>query len=268
MFDHELKIQRAFKHLKDLDVLVKDWIKGDHHSIRYERDPKDDYLIPLVTAEKPPADPFGLLIGEILHNLRSGLDCLAFQLMNAHTTSPPIEMTEKSEFPIFGDENRSGLGGQGANLFRDNGRPKILGWHPGAQTVVETLQPYHRGNAYRTHPLWVLHDLDRVNKHRLIHATVAVFSGLGIDMRTSYNFKLGPGMLQSLEGPIETDTPIGRLPAWRTDTTREMNVDVVVPLDVAFDKGTPSVEYESVLKTLWAIYGEVGSTETTLRPYL
>src|SRR5437588_11644673 len=160
-FDHELKFGRALKHLQDLDAKSRDWFAGDHQSIR-EKLEADGRTVWLATAEQVPPDPFSLLIGDCLHNLRSGLDVLAFSLALAYTTPLPDDLVESSEFPIFGDEDRRGRTGVGAQMFRDNGRFKVRGIDPNALTEIERLQPYYRGYQFRTHPLWVLHDLDRI----------------------------------------------------------------------------------------------------------
>jgi hypothetical protein len=105
-FDHELKMRRAFKHLKDLDFEVKAWVGGDHHSVEYDPDARWEGPVPpgnpgpdtstyylagslfipgqgpriapegvdfgqgtmtaYATAEQPPVDPMGLLIGDVL----------------------------------------------------------------------------------------------------------------------------------------------------------------------------------------------------------
>src|SRR4051812_597196 len=112
LFDHELKINRAMKHVEDLRVETRRWVSGDHHTLRCEvdRDAVWREMAPLdvptvgfdphhigipiylqgsdskpsvpeqleygrgvitayATAEQPPRDPIGLLIGETLHNL-------------------------------------------------------------------------------------------------------------------------------------------------------------------------------------------------------
>ena len=228
MFDHELKLGRARKHLQDLNGVVGPWIEQKHYRVRYEYEPDRAWAGPIppakhelprggsrmylggavtlpglppfdatdavfgqgvltayVTAEQPPTDPISLLIGDAMHNLRSALDVLAFSLAAAHTKPLPKEIADRSEFPIFGNEN-----GDGRDLFhrvnKKTGRPafgsgliKIDGWHPGAQAAVERLQPYKRGNEFRSDPLWLLHELDRISKHRLLHVGIAASAGTG-----------------------------------------------------------------------------------------
>lgn len=189
-FDHELKLRRAFKHFRDLNHEIAGWLGEDHCSVRQEYDPDGTTLVVYATAEQPPNDEWGVLIGDCFHNLRSGLDALAHALASAHTVPLTDEIAYTSEFPIFGDEDRAGNSGVGCGAFHKThikghraGQPmpysglhKIRGWCPDAQTVVERLQPYH-GPDFREHPLWLMHDLDRVSKHRLLHTTIAASTG-------------------------------------------------------------------------------------------
>jgi hypothetical protein len=207
-FSHELKFRRAFRHLKDVDDLTRGWVKGDHHTTRQETDPKDGRLVVYATAEQPPEVPLSLDIGEFLHNMRSGLDSLAYSLAATNTVPLPDGVAESSEFPIFGNEDRQGHTGVGSSQFhrvtrsgepvRGSGLYKIRGWAPSAQAVVERLQPYHRG----THTRGILHELDRVNKHRLLHTTVAHGTGFTLDPQRCRNLRIGPGVIESLGGPF------------------------------------------------------------------
>jgi hypothetical protein len=280
-FDHELKIRRAFDHLHELDGLIKAWLDGSHHSVRQERDPKTGGVAVLATAEQPPVDPWSLLIGDSLHNLRSALDALAFALAGAYTKPLPDDIAESSEFPIFGDEDRQGNTGVGSTRFHKttkkgdpapgSGLVKIRGWDQAAQAILEGLQPYHRGNVYRSHPLWILHELDRINKHRVLHTTVMHFSGFMLDLNRTRNVhQISAGQIEVFEGTIEADTPIARLPPLvPLDPNREMHMEVQPAIKIAFAPGTPCVDSEPVLETLWRIYMFVGGDVVpALRPFL
>jgi hypothetical protein len=269
--DHELKMKRAWKHLRDVDMEIKAWLEGGHYSVWPKGDPKAGTRW-LASSEKPPLDPISLLIGDCLHNLRSALDNLAFSLASAYTHPLPDSFANTSEFPIFGDSDRTGAFGLGRGRFhqrRKNGDPaptsgldKIRGWHPTAQTVAESLQPYHRGKDYGLHPLWVLHDLDRISKHRLLHTTAAHFQGITLNPSKSVNVaSIAAGQIISLSGPVETDTPIGTFPPITPiDPSLDVHMEIQPAMDIAFGKGTSSAEEEPVLETLYSLYTYVGGT--------
>ena len=226
----------------------------------------------LASAERPPSDPISLLIGDTLHNLRSALDNLAYSLASAYTQPLSQKIADASEFPIFGDEDRQGNTGVGGSLFnqrdrrgnpaRGSGLSKIEGWDPGAQTVVEGLQPYKQGKDFRTDPLWILHELDRLDKHRLLHTTVAAAAGTLWDISAFRNIRcIGPGFVESCSTTIETDTSIGRICGVHLiDPSSEMHVEIRPVLFVAFTAGAPVAGGQPVVETLAAIYNYIATT--------
>ena len=174
-FDHELKMARALKHLNDLNEYVILWLKGDHHSVRYEYDADarwtgnvppglldppgsavyylvDRFSYPdrgrallrdasfgqgmltaLASAEKPPTDPLGLLIGDVLHNMRSALDTLAYTLAVAHTKPLKRRLRIARNSPSSGMETGKAHPGVGQSLFHQTKRKTSLpapGWCP------------------------------------------------------------------------------------------------------------------------------------------
>lgn len=106
-------------------------------------------------------DPrFMVLAGEIVHHLRSAFDHLAWQLssLDLQTHSP-----NQIEFPVFKETPK--LCGITKNKICRYCR-KIEGIvSPSALARIESLQPYHGTNPAR-HPLWLIHDFDRIDKHR------------------------------------------------------------------------------------------------------
>jgi hypothetical protein len=269
-FDHRLKFRRSFEHLQQFKRAEEEWLGRDSHTVRFEHDPKTrDMTFFATVTEQPSADPFSVLIGDCLHNMRSSLDALAYELATKYTKPLPQIVAENSEFPIFGDVNRRGTAGSGASMFRDNAGPKIQGWDPGAKAVVERLQPYQRGNAYTTDPLWVLHELDRINKHRLLHTVAAGANGIGV-VPTRSNARIGPGTIEVSGGLVEIDTPVVRFSNVRAaDPSREVHVEVTPVLTVAFAKATPGVSEESVYRVLTDLYIYIGTTVfDALEPFL
>jgi hypothetical protein len=275
-FDHELKLGRALDHLVHLDELVKPWIEGKRHTTRCEVDPNNGMRTYFATAEQPSKDVISPVIGDVLHNLRSALDNLAYALAGSYTKPLPPEYALASEFPIFGDRDKSGAIGVGHGNFhkvRRDGSPapgsglaKIQGWHPNAQTIVEGLQPYKKGNLFESEPLWILHELDRIDKHRLLHTAVAGIASASLfgnpGDRNLAGIRNG-GTLEALGGAIETDTPYFRVTGITLipiDPSKEVYMDVPVTIHVSFAPGTPYVENQPVYKALADLYAYVART--------
>jgi hypothetical protein len=211
------KLGWAHEQLQRLQTDCNEWLGGEHHTIVSE---PDDSLDPHRLANtafyieaEPLPDRFSPMVGDVLQAMRSGLDHLAYALAAHHTTPLPDDWAELSEFPIFGDESKSGTPRTGCNRFHQasrrglpipsSGLAKIQGIAPQAQAFIETLQPYHRGTAFRDDPLWRLHELSRIDKHRLVHVVTADFDGVGILPNKSRNWWMAEGLIYSYKGPVE-----------------------------------------------------------------
>ena len=105
---------------------------------------------------------FSVLIGEIAHHLRSSLDHLVWQLVIANGRKG----TARSEFPIFCEQPK---GANGERLFAN----KIEGVRQDVADAIRQMQPFN-DPAPPLNPLWLVHELDRIDKHRLLVSTVAV----------------------------------------------------------------------------------------------
>jgi hypothetical protein len=122
--NHTLKFKRAQNLLTELYRAELNWFNsGEHCRSVFELDPQDsEYILLKASADPVPLEPFSLLVSEILHNLRSGLDNLAFALAvaNCRPGNVPDDIAELSQFPIVGDEDRKGQGGQGRQCSKVN----------------------------------------------------------------------------------------------------------------------------------------------------
>jgi len=113
---------------------------------------------------------FGILSGEIIHQLRSCLDHIAWELSSAEKrTIDPRGI----EFPVYASkpvEKRE---------IRRYER-KVEGISEPGRKIIEALQPYHRDPAFmltgpHSDPLWIIHDMDATDKHRELILTAATF---------------------------------------------------------------------------------------------
>ncbi len=184
---------------------------------------------------------------------------LAYVLAVTHTGEPlPKKIAEDSEFPIFGDENRQGIPGSGQQLFADANR-KIAGIDPAAQTVIESLQPYQLGANFRTHQLWRLYDLARVDRHRLLHLAVAHSGGLLWNPLAHLNVaNVGAGQIVSHGGEIDPGkrTEVARMPVTPINPKERVYMDLKPALNIVFATDSPAAG-ESVPAVLSGIYNYV-----------
>jgi len=161
--DITLKVERAEAHLARQNFEVTEFLRIQNESIFCE--PEDGGLRYVYRVGNPFPIPshWAALIGDLLFNLRSALDHLAYAL----TPEP----NERTEFPIFVNE-------EGPKGFIKRAPSKMPGVSPDVWNAVKDVQPYTRGDKRWLHPLSEIHELNRIDKHRLLLvAVVAVEQG-------------------------------------------------------------------------------------------
>lgn len=160
------KLDRATNHFDALHSRIALLFppKQDDATAGHEYNPDRQELI-VKLPKATPADPaLPLILGDCLHNARSALDHLVFQLAILNRASSAA--AEKTAFPICLTSEK----------FRDATTRKVAPFISGpALTEIEKLQPYATGNAGADDILWVLHQLDIIDKHRLLLVTVSKF---------------------------------------------------------------------------------------------
>ena len=167
------KIERANKHIQDLESALKTFAEGDAYKVGSQYDAKAG-ILSIVFADVRDLPPeVSIVVGEALYQQRSALDHLVWQLVLRNNRTPPA----KSGFPIFttvqGYETRS---------------PSMIeGIGPSAAARIKALQPFHRGAARQSDPLWSLQELYNTDKHRLLLIMGAHFgkAGGGWDLELS-----------------------------------------------------------------------------------
>ena len=116
-------------------------------------------------SRQPPTARWGVIAGEIVHQLRSALDLLVWQLVLDNGGRP-----------------KTGAGGTGFPICRTedgyekSSRTKLRGASETAVKAIENIQPYRmpEGMGYL---LGVLHDLDIRDKHQVLNLAVGTFRG-------------------------------------------------------------------------------------------
>jgi hypothetical protein len=143
------KIERAKEHVADLQMSI-DELKSEPFIRNYNA-----HTPPSLSVEQA-STRWAVIVGEVVHQLRSALDHVACQLVEANHAS----ITKKTAFPIFDSA--------------DECEARIEGILKGASVeairFIKALKPYNGGNQ----PLFALHRLDITDKHRLLITVGAV----------------------------------------------------------------------------------------------
>lgn len=167
-----LKLDRAAEHLKTINDRIEAYATDDPYEIVKEPDGKEGVRI---LRDPPPDIP--ILIGEMVYQIRSALDHLAFDLvkLNANVSSLDPEWFEHCEFPL-----RTKLRpGQNPPLPQGGFCRVLPGISKQAFAFIESMQPYYR----RDYAPWnnaaslgALAELSNIDKHRHLILTPARLS--------------------------------------------------------------------------------------------
>lgn len=147
----QMKLGRAKEHLDRLANEVSAFRQNAYSISRQDNANNSRHRVRIELNIMP--DPIGILVGEFAFNIRSGLDHLAWQLALLTTGNP----ARNTAFPICSTKPTD-------HSFQK----KVLNIPPEAVDIIESLQPYHRGEAFRDCPLWQLNRLCNIDKHQLI----------------------------------------------------------------------------------------------------
>ena len=155
------RLLRAQEHLEVIKGELLTYYGSDLGNIRGQFKTKPP-IVRITGYVVGPSPRFHTVVGEFLHDVRSSLDHLAWQLV-LENGGTPVE--GHTRFPIL--KVRPTASSQGIHPL-----PNVVGGVSNAAlTLVDEAQPYYFGDAYAAHPFWVLHALWNIDKHR--HIAVA-----------------------------------------------------------------------------------------------
>jgi hypothetical protein len=149
-----LKIEWANKHIDHLRLIIQQLPTLDKYHVAIERDPQSrQYLLKFRGADYIPIE-IPLMIGDIIHNLRSALDHAATVIVGGQSTTIYFPFHQRME-----------------NFVRCPNVRAIEQACPGlGQRMVTELEPYEGGRG----GLWPLTKLDAIDKHKLIVTAIGV----------------------------------------------------------------------------------------------
>jgi hypothetical protein len=161
------RIERAHDHLDQLNLVLAKHERTDPSKGTFTQHETDEQSVVVHIKSQPEVPMLArLLIGETVHSLAVGLDNLAFQLCLSHQTSinTPDAFTvcdkAKTYFPIFATSTAE-------DLNTIDKRLRLMA--PAPAQIIRDMQPYQRPEPTRD-PLWILRQLDVVDKHRVVLA--------------------------------------------------------------------------------------------------
>jgi hypothetical protein len=161
----KLKIKRAKEHVADLERQLRAFLDTNPYKVGTKHDPQTRKLIYYVTSIRPIPDCMPLVAGDVIQNLVSSLDHLAYQIVCSDTGDHPPN-PNWIYFPIADD----------AAKYEAKKGGKMEGARQETFDAVDALKPYKGGND----PLWALYRLNNVEKHRLLLTVGSQAAGVNI----------------------------------------------------------------------------------------
>ena len=167
------KLSRAKEHAVHIDAALESWRSAvrEIKQVAPKVDP-DGKGFEMMIPELPPLTPvLPLIVGDYIHNIRSSLDHLIAQL--SVQAGHRIDETRHLTFPIYNSET----------IYIRNSRHKLKELvSPNALAAIERAQPYEArksGDDPTADPLWVLSELDNIDKHRMLVVVAKKFKKRG-----------------------------------------------------------------------------------------
>jgi hypothetical protein len=147
------KIEWAKAHIDNLNREVGAFRETQPYRIDTKRNPQTGQLIYYMSKVDAVPQRLALIAGDVIHNLASALDFLAYQIVCSSTNDAPRN-PRGIYFPTFAS----------AEKYEALKRGKMEGAGQEVFEALDALKPYKGGNDL----LWALHELNNIDKHRLL----------------------------------------------------------------------------------------------------
>jgi hypothetical protein len=163
------KIERAKEHIRDLDRETAAFLALNPYKVTPEFYVEHNATAYFLDECQPIPVHIPLLAGDAAHNLRTALDYLAYSLIPKGASSTP---ETHIYFPIC----------KGLEEYRTESVRKTKGMPKEAKERIDAFKPYAGGD----NRLWELHQLDIIDKHRLLMTTATIVTEMGFTIDTEY----------------------------------------------------------------------------------
>jgi hypothetical protein len=240
-FGVRLKLKRAWQQLDSLKAEITTFLDDRPYTPAVSFNKQTHRLTVQVHVQRLPDRMWGVRIGEIVHNFRSALDHVAWDLAGR-----PAARTSKTQFPIF--EHEAGFTGRGTEQYLKNVETAAIALIKSEQPFVIREDGTAEGTAQS--PLWHLKELSDIDKHRTLHLTGNTLAA------HNWNFPkvAQPFTVMHLQehqgGSIQQDTILWTAILYgATDWPFEKgDIHAGIEVEVAFEDGTPA-------PGIWGVFG-------------
>lgn len=148
------RVDRAAEHRQRLWGLAGEHLKA--HPIEHWFEPDGDVVRVMVKAPVQFPIEFSIIFGEWLHNLRSALDSLLYELAVEDTRQDPPTRAGNRQFPIMKTPD-------------SDTKEKLAGLSEWTRQGIKNMQPYNHTGGVSGSGIWWLDELARIDRHRRGH---------------------------------------------------------------------------------------------------
>jgi hypothetical protein len=221
-----MKVGRANAHIDELDAAIAAG-RGRDYGVGRETQAAPAAVIFRARVDHVAMSRYGVVVGDVVHNLRSALDHAVWQLVLSNGGAPD----RRTVFPIL----------RSTREYQERGRAALHGVSPTAESFVEAVQPFHTPDetlAPEASFLWVLNEMSNWDKHRVINVTAARIAGWTVTMTggLTRNFVSAGMPNPAAFGPVE-DGEVMHVIDPGSDIA--MDPDYEIKLGIAFAEGGP-----------------------------
>lgn len=173
----QARLDQARRRWSEIDGEIRVFISGDQPVTSFATDECGWTTVAVAADMDPPPLTLGVLFGELMHNLRSTLDNLVFDLAG----QPKGNKRGQTSFPIADSEDDYLVARrEGEASMRER---CLEGVPDPMKDAIDALQPFNPlddfllaswGTERDRHPLQLLRVLSNADKHRIIHPAAAL----------------------------------------------------------------------------------------------
>jgi hypothetical protein len=246
----------------DAETAVRDFFNRKPYEVAKDEESEPDRTLFWVTLRAEPPTDISLAAGDALHNMRSALDHMVYEISSKRETDP-----RDTSFPLLAEEENWDKRRKDGTLLVHSGLYRVRLLPDEAQTLIYNLQHWPRPNPFdpdlfgpNRDRLAELHALDIADKHKNLNVALAYIHVVGIghndpsdNLRFEYIYN----------GPLDLNA---RTLVIRLFNPAKVNVEFPPELDIVLREGlTPD---EPVGRKLEVIYNNVAGVLNRLSQFL
>jgi hypothetical protein len=173
----QAKLKRAKRHYAELETALASFFATRPYKISTRRSDEGKLVYYLSEVTDVPVE-LSSIIGDVIQNLRSSLDHLAYELWLKEASGQG--RGDKIYFPI--DKDQASYNGNKAG--------KTQGISAQSLAIIDSLNPYPGGNDV----LWRIHSLNNRDKHRLLVTVGSSFQSMDLGAYMTASMKRIPNL--------------------------------------------------------------------------